>query len=469
MARKPKPTQRPPLEKLFEKPPPHSPEAEMAVLGACLLDPKQIDSVYAIIPQSDAFYSEAHATIWGAMLTVRGDLLALHERLRDTGQLEPVGGVEYLQQLAEQTPGPACAEYYAKILAEKSKRRRLIAAAGSALHSAYLDGDMEADAILDSAVAAMLDAGKDSGTAKDVRLTEAIDMVIADIAAGKPQVWQTNIRSFDEMFGGVLQGAVTTVFGASNTGKTTLCMQLVLQLALQGVKVRVFSREQGPKRIAATMMQQLAPTPVPVHAMLNAGSKPNSQEWVSIQATRKDAALVDFAVVSDRLDAQQIYQRCMLYRRQGVQLVVIDYLQNLPPMPGVDRGVQQMEDACQCVQSIAVDLGIAVLAVSQITADASREASDERQPRCPQLSHCRGGNAIENISDMAFAVWRPHLNKRSDNTNPWERDYAQSHRMETSVQCAKGKYQGRGGINLRFNPATMTFDDVDGQGSLGGF
>lgn len=465
MARKPKQTPRPTLDTLMGVEPPHSLEAEMAVLGACLIDPKVIDTVNALLPQSDAFYSESHAAIWGAMLTTRGDLLALHERLRDTAQLEAVGGAEYLMRMAEETPGPQTVEFHARILSEKAKRRRLIAAAGGALHAAYNDGDKPADAILDGAVAAMLDAGRDS-SAKDVRLSEAIDMVIADISAGKPQVWKTNLAPFDDMFGGVMQGAVTTIFGASNTGKTTLCMQLVLQLALSGVKVRVFSREQGPKRIAATIMQQLSPTPIPVHSMLNNGSMPDSQQWVSIQTTRKDAGLMDFAVVSDRLDAQQIYQRCMLYRRQGVKLVVIDYLQNLPPMPGVDRGVQQMEDACQCVQSIAVDLGIAVLAVSQITADASREASDERAPRCPQLSHCRGGNAIENISDMAFAVWRPHLNKRAEIGNEWDRDYAHAQRMETSVQCAKGKYMGRGGIKLRFNPAAMTFEEVGGQGSL---
>lgn len=428
----------------------------MAVLGACLLDPKVIDTINAIIAP-DAFYSEAHAAIWLSMLATRGDLLTLHERLRDTGQLQAVGGPDYLVRLASETPGPVAAEHHARIIAEKARRRKLITAAMTAVHAAHSDTDRSADDIIDAAVASMLEAARESSV-RDVPLSEAVDMVIADISAGRPQVWKTNLAPFDDMFGGLMKAGVTTIFGASNTGKTTLAMQLALQLAIGGISVRVFSREQGPRRIAATIMQQLAPSPVPVHAMLNTGQTPTGEQWRSLNVVQNDTRSMDFAIVADRLNAQQIYQRCLLYHRQGVQLVVIDYIQNLPPIPGVERGVQQIEDACQCIQSIAVELGISVIVISQITAEASREASDERAPRCPQLSHCRGGNAIENISDMAFAVWRPHLNKRAESDNEWDREYANAQRMETSVQCSKGKYTGRGGIRLRFNPATMTFD-----------
>lgn len=465
MARKPKEPPRMTLDTLMGIEPPHSIEAEMALLGACILDPRVIDEVFPILPPADAFYSEAHAIIWGALLTTRGDLLMLHQRLRDVGSLKDIGGGEYLQKLASETPGAATAPHYAKVLAEKAKRRRIIHAAQAALNAAYTDADQTADQVCDKAVGAMLDAGKNAGSVRDVTLGEAMDQVVTDIGKGVPMLWKTNLRSFDAQFDGIMQGSVTTVFGAPNTGKTTLAMQFVQMLALCGVNVRVFSREQGPKRIAATIMQQLATnSPIPVHEMLNRGTKPTAEEWVQIKNVRKDADIMDFAIVSDRLDAQQIYQRCLLYKRQGVQLVVIDYLQNLPPIPGIDYGTAQIDTACQWVQSIAVDLGIAVIAVSQITAEASRAAADRKEPKCPSLSDCRGGNSIEAISDMAFAVWRPHLNARMEAADSWASE--RKDRNQTAVECAKGKYSGRGGIELRFNPRTMTFEDLDGQGYL---
>lgn len=452
------------LDALMGKQPPNSTEAEMALLGAAILDPRVIDECHHLITP-DAFFWEAHTAIWAALLATRdkgGDLLLLNERLRDSAQLELAGGTEYLVKLSQETPGTATALHFAKVVASKAKLRRLITAAQQTIHSAYHDPDAEPSELCNAAVAKILDAGKELRGSEDVQFAQAIDLITEDIKVGKPQIWPTNLIPWDDKFSGIMKNGVTTVFGAPNSGKTTLSLQLALSVAMSGVKVRVFSREQGPKRIAATLMQQLCLSPtVAVHDMLNRGTKPTAAEWVAIAQAKKEASHIDFAIIKDRLDAQQIYQRGLLYQRQGVELVIVDYIQNLPPLPDVPRGTPNLDESCNWIQSIAVDLGISVILVSQITAEASRATKSE----CPTLSDCRGGNSIESISDVAYAVWRPHLNAReSHDDNDWASNRAD--RNKTGVECAKGKYTGRGGIELRFNARTMTFEDPSGQGYL---
>jgi replicative DNA helicase len=449
---------------LFEKAPPHSIEMEMALLGACILDPKAIDEAFPILPAEDAFFSESHAAIWSTLVSLRSekvDILQLFDALKKRGVLEDVGGAPYLEKLHRTTPGPAGAKLYAKNIAGHAKRRRLIKAASEILHSAYCDLTEEPSEIADKALSGVMAACRESGTGRDVSLVEAIDLVIADIGKKVPAMWRTNLREFDEKFGGAMKGSVTTFFGPSGSGKTTFALQLALELSRTGVRTRVFSREQGAKRIAATMMQQMCQDhPVPVHEYLKTGATPTADEWGMIRKARKEAdELMNFAIVSDRLDAQQVYQRCAMYKQQGIDLVMIDYIQNLPPIAGVDRGVDQTEEACQLIQSIAVEFGIGVFLISQVTASASREADE----KCPQLRDCRGGGAIENISDVAYAVWRPKMHLAPSGKDSASRAYAAEERAKTKIHCAKAKYTARGDVNLRFDYRVMRFIDESGQ------
>ncbi len=136
------------LQRLFDRLPPHSLEAEMAVLGSMIIEPAVIDDVVELIPSGDAFYSESHAVIFDTLRqlhdrTQAGDLVQLTEALKSKGALDDVNGVEYLVRLAEQTPSAASAVHYARIVRDKSQLRSLIDAAGSILYDAYHAGDLD--------------------------------------------------------------------------------------------------------------------------------------------------------------------------------------------------------------------------------------------------------------------------------------------------------------------------------------
>ena len=133
------------LEKLFDKPPPCSPEAEMALLGALLIDPQVIHEVISIVKTGEAFFSEAHAAVFDAIIKTydqkqSGDLVLIVEHLRDKGQFTDVGGVDYLEKLMRETPGPASAVHFAKIVSDKARLRKLIRAGGQIVYDAYNAG-----------------------------------------------------------------------------------------------------------------------------------------------------------------------------------------------------------------------------------------------------------------------------------------------------------------------------------------
>ena len=229
------------LEKMFEKPPPHSPEAEMALLGAMILDPTVIHDVVPIIKSPDAFYLESHAAIYDAIVRLydqkqSGDLLLLHEELRDRDQLKDVGGAAYLQQLAQETPGPASAAHFAKIIADKAKLRKLINAGGKILYDAYNAGVLGPDGareVVDSAESLIFEIAQQEETSAAERLNVLLDREVERLEAlqgrgicGIP----TGYPDLDELLSGLQQGEMIIVAARPSMGK---CLAADAEIVLE--------------------------------------------------------------------------------------------------------------------------------------------------------------------------------------------------------------------------------------------
>lgn len=456
-----------PLEKMFEKPPPHSIEAEIALLGACILDPRVIDTAVGILPPN-AFYNEAHQVVWAALLDCRAkgstDLLLLHETLRDKDQLKDVGGAAYLQQLAQETPGPASAEHFAKIIADKAKLRELIKVSGEILYDAYNSDD--ANASSDRAMSSIMDACQTARAKPDISLGEAGRQVFEHLNAGKPQVWPTGIIPFDKVFGGFPKSQITIIIGAPNSGKTTFAIQALFNIAsIDHVPVRMFSYEQEAYRIAATIQSQQAR--LQVHHRLNRGIKMSGQESAAMNMAQRELEAADFELCEEPLNAEGIFNRCRLYQERGVKIVAIDYLQLIPWIPTLEQTeTAQINAACKYIRKIQRDLGLSVIVMSQPTGEASRASNDERgQARHIRLADGKGGQAIDATGDFGISIWRPHQNLRKP-TDPWELSEWEAKVNEVQVVCVKGKYERRGMVPLRWHGEAMTFEDPSGQSYL---
>lgn len=150
--RKPDPQPRPAvtLDSLFDRDPPHSPEAEMALLGSVILDPRRLAEVGPVIGNGEAFYQDRHKLIWRTLVSAverfgqDADLVPVADRLRQMGDLKSVGGPEYLCELAESVPSAVNAMHYARIMLGSWRRRRVIVACGEAIYEAFHNDDAKA-------------------------------------------------------------------------------------------------------------------------------------------------------------------------------------------------------------------------------------------------------------------------------------------------------------------------------------
>ncbi|MBL8874234.1 MAG: replicative DNA helicase [Phycisphaerae bacterium] len=223
---------RPPVstEKLFDRLPPHSLEAEMSLLGSIMLDPRLLSDVLAIVRKADEFYAESHATIFKSIVEVydrfnSGDLVQIVESIKDKGQLEAVGGAEYLVKLAESVPSAVNAPHYARIVAEKAKLRKLIDAAGTILYDAYHTGELGPDGareVLDKAEMAVFEIAQQQQLADPQALKDLLQLEIDRIESqegkgisGVP----TGYLDLDDLLRGMQPGELVIVAARPSMGK----------------------------------------------------------------------------------------------------------------------------------------------------------------------------------------------------------------------------------------------------------
>ncbi len=170
------------LEKLFDRLPPHSLEAERSLLGSLLLDPAVLGEVVTLVSKPEQFYSTAHGSIFRAILEVydahrAGDPLLIAESLRDRGLLESAGGPEVLVELAESVPSARHAAHYARIIATKAKLRRLIDASAGIIHRAFHAGEGGPEdglLIVDEAEAAIFEIAQETDSTGPEKLSKLL-------------------------------------------------------------------------------------------------------------------------------------------------------------------------------------------------------------------------------------------------------------------------------------------------------
>jgi replicative DNA helicase len=218
------------LHGLLESLPPHSLEAEMSLLGSLILDPKAVAEVLGVIHGPDLFYREAHAQIYKAILQLYDqhegwDAVQLLELLRDLGQLDEVGGVDYLRQLAECVPSAVNAPHYAKLVASKHRLRALIDASWKIIYDAHNIGHLGPDGVatlLDRAEAEIFEISHDK-TIRDIAaladiLQEEIERLEALEGKGLTGV-PTGYADLDRMLSGLQPGEMLILAARPSMGK----------------------------------------------------------------------------------------------------------------------------------------------------------------------------------------------------------------------------------------------------------
>lgn len=434
------------MTRMFDREPPHSPEAEMSLLGCMILDPERAAEI-RLECSPDDFHAEKHATLFRFLSEGCPDLAVLAGQLRTAGVYEQVGGPRYLSELANCVPSTTNWPHYAKAIREKARVRRIIEAASDTLHKAYTS-DLGANELAEIAMTRMGHATADRTLHRpSIRLGDALESFLGKLQGGKPQVIPTGLRDFDEMFGGLPTTGLVAMLGVSSSGKSSLILNWLPALVRHG-GVRIYSFEMGGENIAASTAS--AQTRVSLHGHAKYGSFPPPGDWSRVRKFADECKGWDVEVCTDNPHVSEIYRRSVLDARNGVKVVVIDYIQNLPRRPGQDD-VSAIAEAFRVLQCIHRELGVLVIAMSQSTMEAAR------QKQAPKMSDGRGAGENANAPDMIVGVYRPAV---WENMNNYEGGGTWEERVRyCELHVSKNKYGCTGAVKAEFFGEFVRFQD----------
>ena len=432
-----------------EKLPPQNIEAEEAVLGSILIDRDAIVKVAPILKPED-FYREKNGWIYGAVLDLYdrhepADFVTLCDEMERRGQLDDVGGREYISALLTAVPTAVHAEFYAHIVERCGTLRRLINAAGKIAAVGY-EEDIEADEAIDQSEQILFQVAERRQTKTFIGLREALHdyaEVLDVLHAQKGQVVgvPTGYVDLDRLLGGLRKSDFIILAGRPSSGKTALGMGIAQNAAKAGVPVGIFSLEMSVAQLVQRMMAMEAR--LDAHR-LGTGFFAEEDWQVITQAMGQLAELPIF--IDDTASASVMELRTKARRlkaEQNIGLIVIDYLQ-LMQGRGLENRVQEVSEISRALKGLARELNVPVLTLSQLS-----RAVESRTDHMPILSDLRESGSIEQDADVVIFIHRDKMY----NENTAKGDVA-------DVRVAKHRNGPVDTVHLRFFPEYTQFTDL---------
>ncbi|MDC0176239.1 replicative DNA helicase [Planctomycetaceae bacterium] len=443
----------------FDRLPPQNLEAERGVLGSVLLMNEVLDEVVEVLA-ADHFYTDGHRKIFSAIRrlydngTQAIDPLTLAEELDRHSQLDDIGGASYLEQVLESVPHAAHARYYAGIVREKWVQRQLIFACNEILSECY-DGSNDPDDVLSAAEQRIFRILDDQGEPRKIEIKDILldafdrinermenDEVISGIPTGFPDL--------DQRLNGLQPSELVVLAARPSMGKTALVCNLAEGVAMEaGQGVLLFSLEQSNLELAERLL--CIRSQVNSHR-LRSGTLDDDERKLLVHAS---AELSEAPLFLDDQPGRTIAQITAvarrLQRRNGVRVVIIDYLQLIEPEDKSSPREQQIALITRRLKALAKELSVPVIALAQLN-----RGVEHREDKRPRLSDLRESGAIEQDADVVMFLHRP------EHYNPEDRP------GEADVIIAKNRNGPTDSVTLTWIKESMRFtnfsslDEPDG-------
>lgn len=402
--------------------PPHSIEAEQAVLGSLMLEANEaFDKISDTVSESD-FYQYNHRLIFRAIsaLAVEGknpDHVTVTGWLQTHGELEDVGGLNYVGALAEVVPSAGNVKEYAGIVRERSVLRQLIAVANEIADSAYDADGRTAKDLLDEAetkVFAIADQSAKSGTGfHDIRsvLAGAIERInyLFESDAAITGL-STGFAELDEKTSGLQKSDLIIVAGRPSMGKTTFAMNIAENAAMEAsAPVAIFSMEMPAEQLGMRMISSLGRVEL---QKLRTG-RLAEQDWPRITSAitllnQKRNVFIDDTPALTPTDLRARARR--LARDNGLSLIVIDYLQLMQISDSRENRATEISEISRSLKALAKELQVPIVALSQLN-----RSLEQRPDKRPVMSDLRESGAIEQDADVIMFIYRDEVyNKESE-------------------------------------------------------
>ncbi len=394
--------------------PPHSIEAEQAVIGGLLLDNRAWEQIADKLVDED-FYRNDHRLLFNAIRELEArnepfDAVTLSQHLSNNSKLEQAGGLLYLGRLAKDTPSASNILAYANIVREKSVLRQLIAVGTDISGSGYQPEGRDSKELLDNAekrVFQIAEQGaRGQGGFQDMKtlLSKTVDKIdhLFNSDGGITGV-STGFDKFDEMTTGLQPADLVIVAGRPSMGKTTFAMNIAENAAIgDKLPVAVFSMEMPGDSLAMRMISSLGR--VDQHHIRTGNL--TDEDWARI--TSAIHILSEAKIFIDDTPAMSPNeiraQARRLKRQHGLGLIVIDYLQLMQVHGGSENRATEISEISRSLKAMAKELEVPVIALSQLN-----RSLEQRPDKRPVMSDLRESGAIEQDADLIVFIYRDEV------------------------------------------------------------
>ena len=448
------------LQAEYGKMPPQAVDLEEAVLGALMLE-RDAFSIVGDLLEPDAFYKDAHQKIFRAIHKLflnddPVDLLTVSEALKQSGELEQVGGYYYLSQLTTRVASAAHIEFHAKIIVQKYLQRKLIGVCTELQEMAY-DEATDVSDLMDKAQKAVFDIA-DGNIKKDTaEIAPIIDEAIKGIqaAAEKPDGISglpSGFNALDAVTSGWQPSDLVIIAARPAMGKTAFVLSMTRNMAVNhNQPIALFSLEMS----SVQLVNRLIASETELGSEKIRNGKLSEEEWQQLHSKIK--ALIKAPIYVDDTPALSIFElraKCRrLQQRYGIKVLIIDYLQLMTA--GADmRGNREQEVSMisRQLKIIAKELNIPVIALSQLNRGVEQRTGDAKKP---MLSDLRESGAIEQDADMVLFIHRP------ERYGIMEDSMGNSLKGIADIIIAKHRNGAVGEIQLRFRNELAQFCDLE--------
>lgn len=463
MSRREKADLRDPLKE--DRLPPHSPEAEAGVLGCILLAPKDsmVECIERFKGHSNVFYDLRHRTLYEeiAGMYARNELIdtiTLAQRLKDSGNLQSVGGLAYVSGLEDQTPSAENLPHYLRIVCEKFQLRSAIATATRIVSSAYEHDGQDIDKFIDEAQASILAVERMQTNvvwepaALVAKTSHALEHYIK--AAGVVEM-PTGYACWDRLTGGLHAGEMSLLAGRPSTGKTSLAMCIAERMSIEGRKaVGVLSLEMSAQDLMLRLLCSRAR--VNFHRLRTGFAQQGDVDKLNVAGLKLRESRI-YIDDSPRLSILQVRSKLrQMKQRYDIRLGILDYAQLITKPPGLeDNPVAAMTEISNGLKATAKELNIPLVILCQL----NRE-SEKRGGR-PKMSDLRDSGALEQDADFVGILFRKELPEEEEaelRQHIRENPMANTE-LEVIMEVCKQRNGPTGDIFFNFKRWCMRFED----------
>lgn len=390
---------------------PHSPEAEASLLGAILIDSDALVKIADIITAAD-FHDQKHRRIYEAVQQLYErrspiDVLTLADQLKTTGFLDLIGGPGYLSELTNFVPTAAHVEQYADIVAQKAVRRRLIATSQQLTELGY-DETKAIRELIEEAESNLFDVSqqhvKQTISSIENILAESFER-LDDLHKDKNKLRgiPTGFRDMDAILAGLQRSDLFILAARPSMGKTAFSLSLAHNVAVQAKEpVLIFSLEMSKEQLVDRLLAM--ESGVDAWALRTGNLTDNDFEKIS----HAMGALGEAKIFIDDTPGITVSDLRTKARReahkQPLGLIIVDYLQLMSggsKFGGGDNRVQEISEISRGLKSIARELNVPLIALSQLS-----RSVENRKPQIPQLADLRESGSIEQDADVVAFIYR---------------------------------------------------------------